>query len=98
MPKIATAALFAVILLAGCAGQPTVADIGQDKVVIQGNNAPQEQIAAKASESCAMYQRVAKPMSYRCGDGYCIQKLYLFACLPPEARQPQVFDPAPAKS
>lgn len=89
MTRFAILAL-SLCVLAGCAGEPVVADIGQDKVQIQGNNATQEQIAAKAAESCAMYQRVAKPMSFRCADGYCVQKVYLFACLP---RQSQVFDP-----
>lgn len=78
-------AAVAAIVLAGCGGEPIVADIGQDKVQIQSTGSTPEQIMAKATESCALYKRVAKPMgSYRCVDAYCIQKIHLFACLPPE--------------
>lgn len=85
MLKIATTAALAAIMLGGCSGEPIVADIGQDKVQVQSNGATMEQINAKAAESCAMYKRVAKSMgSYRCADGYCIQKIYLYACMPPE--------------
>lgn len=73
-------ALLGALLLVGCAGHPVVADISQDKVILQGNNAPQEELLAKANESCAMYHKKAQPLSQRCGDQYCIQKYYLFAC------------------
>ena len=73
-------AIAAAAVLLGCAGEPVVADISQDKVILQGNGATRESLTAKANESCAMYKKRAQYMSERCGDGYCIQKIYLFAC------------------
>ena len=75
----------AAALLLGCAGHPVVADISQDKVIIQGNGAPPGELLALANESCGMYKRRAQYMSERCGDGYCIQKIYLYACRPVES-------------
>lgn len=77
------AAAFGALLLGSCSGQPIVADISQDKVILQGNGASPELLQAKATETCAMYKRQATLMSHRCGDQYCIQKIYLFACVPP---------------
>lgn len=77
------ATLLAVALLAltSCSGHPVVADISQDKVILQGNNAPESEIQAKATESCGMYKKArATFMSNRCGDAYCIQKYFLFSC------------------
>ena len=71
------------ILIAGCAGEPVVADIGQDKVQIVANGAPNDAIQSRADQACAMYNRSAQVMSHRCGDAYCLQKMVLFACVPP---------------
>lgn len=81
----ATIAALAVgtMALLGCAGQPVIADISQDKVQVQANGAPAEQIQATADQACGMYQRKAQVLSHRCGDQYCIQKIVLFACIPP---------------
>ena len=81
MKKIATVAVLAV--LAACAGEPVIADISQDKVQVQANGARPEQIQATADQACAMYHRRAQALSHRCGDQYCIQKIVLFACIPP---------------
>jgi hypothetical protein len=71
----------ALMTLTSCAGHPIVADISQDKVILQGNNAPENEIQAKATESCGMYHKArATFMSTRCGDAYCIQKYFLFSC------------------
>lgn len=74
------AAAVAGLLVASCAGEPVIADISQDKVIIQQNGAKEEVALAKANEACAMYKRRAVPLSYRCADGYCIQRLLLYAC------------------
>ena len=74
------AALGAALVVASCVGAPVISDISTDKVRIIGNNAPVEQIQAKADEACAMYKRRALALSQFCGDQYCIQKHYLFAC------------------
>ena len=81
---VAAAGLAAAVMLTGCAGEPVVADVSQDKVILQGNGASPQQLQAKADETCQMYKRRAQPMSQRCGDQYCIQKIYLFACRPTE--------------
>jgi hypothetical protein len=70
----------AALLVSSCAGHPVIADISQDKVILQGNNAPENELMAKANEACAMYKRRATPLSQRCGDQYCIQKYFLFSC------------------
>lgn len=81
MKKIA---IFAVMAgLAACAGEPVIADISQDKVQVQANGAKPEQLQATADQACGMYQRKARPLSHRCADQYCIQKIVLFACVPP---------------
>lgn len=82
MRKIATIAALAV--LAACAGEPVIADISQDKVQVQANGASPEQIQATATQACGMYNRRAQVLSHRCGDQYCIQKIVLFACVPPQ--------------
>lgn len=79
MKKLSVLAVL-VLMLAGCAGEPVVADISQDKVILQGNGANPDQLMARANESCAMYKKRATALSQRCGDQYCIQKYYLFAC------------------
>jgi hypothetical protein len=51
-----------------------------DKVVVQSqsDNAATMQTA---DQGCGIYGRKAVgPLSYRCLDGYCINKAYLFAC------------------
>ena len=80
MPIIVAAAL-----VASCAGQPVVADISQDKVQVVANGADNNQIQATADQACGMYSRSAQVMSHRCGDVYCIQRMVLFACVPPAA-------------
>lgn len=79
-----TATIAALAILAACAGEPVIADISQDKVQVQANGARPEQIQATADQACAMYHRRAQVLSHRCGDQYCIQKIVLFACIPPQ--------------
>lgn len=74
------AAIAAAFVVASCAGHPVIADISQDKVILQGNNAPAGELQAKADEACAMYKRRATALSQRCGDQYCIQKYFLYSC------------------
>ena len=75
-----TALLAVGVSISACAGEPVIADISQDKVIIQQNGAKEEVALAKANEACAMYKKRAQPLSYRCADGYCIQRLLLYAC------------------
>lgn len=72
----------AAMLAAGCAGEPVVGDISQDKVQIVANGASAADIYSRAEEACDMYGRNAREMSYQCADVYCIQKIVLFACVP----------------
>lgn len=80
MHRKITSIVAAALVLSGCSGQPVIADISQDKVILQGNGASPDLLMAKANEACAIYKRQAQPLSQRCGDQYCIQKYYLFAC------------------
>ena len=89
-----TAAVLSLAILVACAGEPVIADISQDKVQVQANGAQPAQIQATADQACAMYQRRAQVLSHRCGDQYCIQKIVLFACVPP----PVASGPAPTNS
>ena len=66
-------------VLSACAS-PFIYDVQTDKVVVQsqGDN---EATMQTDNEGCGIYGRKAiGPLSYRCLDGYCINKAYLFAC------------------
>ena len=75
-------AVVAALLIAGCAGQPVVADSSEDKVHILTNGAQDDEIQSTADQACAKYKRSARLVSFRCGDGYCVQRMVLFACTP----------------
>ena len=75
-------AVVAALLIAGCAGQPSVADSSEDKVQILTNGAQDDEIQRTADQACAKYQRSARLLSFRCGDGYCVQRVVQFACTP----------------
>ena len=75
-------AVVAALLVGGCAGQPVVADISEDKVQVLTNGAQDHDIQLAADQACAKYQRSARLLSFRCGDGYCVQRTVLFACTP----------------
>ena len=68
------------IFIAGCAGEPVVAESSQDKVKIYANGAPTHEIQSKADQACALYKRSAQVLSHRCDDGFCVQEVVLFTC------------------
>ena len=90
MHRIATV-LMTCAIVSACAGQPVVTEAGEDKVTIEANGAPPDQISAKANEACGTYRRIARHISAKCGDGFCVQNYQLFACVP----TPQAFESAP---
>lgn len=69
------------LALAGCATTATIADLEEDKVIVQGTGGDLSVIDAEANRGCAMHGRVAQRISYTCLDGYCIRKSYLYACI-----------------
>jgi len=75
-------AVVAALLVGGCAGQPVVANLSQDQVQVLTNGAQDDEIQRTADQACATYQRSARLLSFRCGDGYCVQRTVLFACTP----------------
>jgi hypothetical protein len=68
------------IFIAGCAGEPVVAESSQDRVQIYANGAPTHEIQSKPDQACAMYKRSAQVLSHRYEDGFCVQEVVLFAC------------------
>jgi hypothetical protein len=65
--------------VSGCAS-PVIYDLESDKVMVQatGDDAATRHTA---DEGCTIHGRKAVgPLSQRCLDGYCINKVYLFAC------------------
>ncbi len=75
-------AVVVALLVGGCAGQPVVSDSSADKVHILTNGAPDDQIQIAADQACAKYQRSAQFVDFRCGDGFCVQRVVLFTCTP----------------
>jgi hypothetical protein len=82
--------LAAVLALTGCATAPVITDISSEKVSVQGGTAATAQ--NKAEQACNLYGgakvKEAVPLSYRCMDAYCMQRVTLFAC----REQPQKQD------
>lgn len=72
------------LLTAGCRPAPIISGISDSAVTIEHPGASSDaDIVAKAAEGCALYGRKAQSLSYQCGDGYCIRKRHLFACMGP---------------
>lgn len=69
------------IMLSACATHAVISDISTDKVKVQANGDDMQVIMAEATRGCELYHRKPQQISYRCLDGYCIQKEYLFACV-----------------
>ena len=68
------------VLLAGCQTRAVIADLEEDKVIVQATGNDMSVIRAKAREGCAIHNRYPVEISFNCLDGYCMQKNYLFAC------------------
>lgn len=66
--------------LTACAEPPAMLDMSADRVIVLGNGSGEAAVRAEASRGCGTYNRVPVFMSQACGDQYCIQKRYLFAC------------------
>ena len=75
-------AVFAVLVAAACRpAPPVIADLEQDKVIIQGGlGTTIESIRAEARRGCAIHDRTPVAINESCLDDYCIRKQYLFAC------------------
>lgn len=74
------AACLAALSLAGCATRAVISDLEEDKVKVQANGNDMNVVNAEARKGCAIHNRSPVQISYRCMDGYCIQKEWLFAC------------------
>jgi hypothetical protein len=67
-------------LLAGACASPFIYDLESDKVMVQSQSDDAATMHT-ADEGCGIHGRTAVgPLSHRCLDGYCINKVYLFAC------------------
>jgi hypothetical protein len=73
--------LFLAVSAVGCATTALVADLEQDKAVIQATGGDMRVINREARNACAIHNRDAQgPLSKRCVDQYCITAQYLYAC------------------
>jgi hypothetical protein len=79
MSRFSTIAL-AALALAGCETTTAVTSVATDHVRVQAVGDDVAPVNATAERACALYKRKPVAMSYRCLDGYCITKEYLFAC------------------
>jgi len=75
-------AVVAALFVAACAGQPVVASISEEKVEVLTNGAQDDDIQTTANQACAKYHRQAQLASFRCGDGFCVQRVVMFTCTP----------------
>jgi hypothetical protein len=75
-------AVLALAGLAACETQTAVTAIGQDHARVTAVGDDIAPVNAQGVQACAMFKRRAVAMSWRCLDGYCLQKEYLFACVP----------------
>ena len=77
--RIACAALV-LFFLAGCSRPAVIADIEEDKVIVQqGLLTSMEAVMAEAERGCALHGRRAQPISTRPTPNYVT--LHLFACV-----------------
>ena len=67
-------------LVVGCATNAVISDLEEDKVIVQASGGDMSVIQAEARKGCAIHNRAPVEVSYRCLDGYCMRKEYLFAC------------------
>jgi len=73
-------------LLAGvtaCTTHPVIADLEEDKVIVQGSANDIAAVQAEARKGCQIHGREPVSISYTCVDRYCSLRRYLFACKPP---------------
>jgi hypothetical protein len=75
-------AVVAALLVVGCAGPPIVTDVNEDRAFVLTNGAQDKDIQTAADQACAKHHRSARLVSFRCGDGYCVQRTVQFACTP----------------
>ncbi len=78
---IATLLVVVVVLLTGCAASAVISDLEEDKVIVQATGNDMSFIDSKAREGCGFHGRYPVPVSFRCVDGYCIQKAYLIPAM-----------------
>lgn len=80
------ATLMLCLLAAGCAAPAVIADIEQDKVIVQANQyTPPGEVQAEAERGCALHGREAVPISTRQVGGSDFDRIHhhLFACREP---------------
>lgn len=76
----------AALTLFGCGPMQTttnIVSIGQDHVRIQAYGEDATVIQDAADNACGMYKKRPQPAGWRCLDGYCIGKEFLWACVDP---------------
>ena len=79
MTRTFIACLIFALSVGGCAS-PVIYDLEADKVMVQATDDDAATMHT-ADAGCTIHGRKAVgPLSQRCLDGYCINKIYLFAC------------------
>lgn len=69
--------------IAACTTHPVIADLEEDKVIIQARGNDISAVQAEARKGCQIHGREPVSISYSCLDEYCFKKQYLFACKTP---------------
>jgi hypothetical protein len=73
-------AVIAALSVAACAGQPVVLNASDQKVEVPSDGAQDDEVHGTAEQACAKHRRSARLASFRCGDGFCVQRVVLFHC------------------
>jgi hypothetical protein len=64
----------------GCATRAVIADLEDDKVIVQASGSDMTVINAEAQKGCQVHDRTAVPISHTCLNAYCTVSNYLYAC------------------
>lgn len=72
--------ILAAATLSGCATQAVIADLEDDKVIVQAQGNDMTVINAEAQRGCQMHGKTARQVSKACLNGWCTAANYLYAC------------------
>lgn len=82
--------LVSLLLLPGCASRAVIADLEDDKAIIQLTGSDFSVADAEAQKACSIHNKHAQRVSYICMGSYCRQKNVLYACKEGSAPRGQV--------
>jgi len=73
--------IISLLLLPGCASRAVIADLENDKAIIQLTGSDLSVADAEAQKGCNIHGKYAQRISYICKGSYCSRKDVLYACI-----------------